>query len=273
MIAHDLSDFLFSSLKTLARLCLRRGVKIQEVEEALKKAFISVAEEELLTTGSAISVSRVSLMTGIHRREIPRFLTIKETASPKEAGLLTRVIGQWQADRRFRGSGGKTKDLTFEGMESEFVSLVRSVNKEFNPYTVLFELERLGAVKRNKDVLVLQVEAFNPSGDNSEGMRLLSNDIADLVSAVTTNVFDKPTPPNLHIKTEYDNVCLDAVDGLRDWCLEKGGAFHEAARSHLSKYDKDLNPKLFKKEGGARIAIGTFSIVEFPTKKAADENK
>lgn len=248
-------------LKPVARFCLRRSLKLQDLLEAAKAAMLEVAEEEIAKSGSPRSLSRLSIMTGVHRRDVARLYSDEPRRSEKN--LLTKIIGAWQQGRQFRLRSGVPKPLDFEGKESEFVSLVRSVSKDLNPYTVLFELERIGAVTRQGDKLHLSSIAYVPHGDALAGFGLLSGDADDLISSVEENILGdcERSVPNLHVKTEYDNICEEHVPEIRRWFLEQGQKLHEAARGFLSRFDRDLNEDLRSKKGGVRVAIGSFSIV------------
>ena len=254
-------DCLGLLLRPIVRFCLRRSLKIQDLLEAAKVAFVSLAEDEI--ADSKASTSKLSIMTGLHRRDVMRLW--KEQRAPKNQGsLLTRVLGQWQQDRRFQTKQGKPRLLEYEGKESEFVDLVRSVSKDLNPYTVLFELERIGAVVRVGSNLKLVTTTYVPRGNLKESFSLLASDSEDLLSAVEENLVNTPAIPNLHIKTHYDNICEEFVPQIRNWFLDRGAAFHREAREFLAKFDKDLNPALAKHKGGVRAAVGTFSRIEEP---------
>ena len=101
-------------------------------------------------------------------------------------------------------------------------------------------------------------------GDLKRGVELLSSDMDDLINAVDENVFSRSSQPNHHVKTQYDNIVLEALPAIREWFLKKGALFHEEARKFLSKFDRDVHPELSKKEGGARVALGSFSLVKKP---------
>ncbi len=261
-------------LRPIARFCMNRSIKIQDAIEMLKYAFLEIAREELQRESKLVSNSRLSVMTGLHRRDVVRLLIDGQEIS-ENAPLLLRVIGQWQQDKAYWDKKGFPRPLTIEGKKSEFVNLVQSISKDLNPYTVLFELERVGAVRREDDSIMLNADVYVPEGDIKESLGLLGRDMEDLILAVDENVFKKPSIPHLHIKTRYDNIALSAMPELRKWCLEIGAKVHADVRAKLAKYDKDLNPKLKGEAGGAIISFGTFARVhsqsEFEITKALGE--
>lgn len=268
VLSQRLFPFLVEFLRPLAAFCLRRGVKIQDTGEALKRAFIKAAETELEHRSESPSGSRLAVMTGLHRRDVTRLWRDGESAeSGADGSLLTRIIGQWRSDKRFSTGNGRPRILEGEGANSEFVSLIQSVSKDLNPYTVLFELERLQAVARDGTRVKLMAEAYQPRADIGEGLSLLSRDVGDLIHAVEENVFDPQPIPNLHIATSYDNISQERVSEIRAWFMEEGAAFHEKARNFLSKSDLDISPDTAKAPGGVRVVLGNFSLVQLPSGK------
>jgi hypothetical protein len=246
-------------LRPIARFCIQRSLKFQEFEEAAKLSFIDIATEEMLGQGLEVNTSRISVVTGLQRREVTR-LSGSDPLVKEERSLLFKILGSWEQDRKYRTKSGKPRILTVEGKESEFIELVTAVSKDLNPYTVLFELERVGAVERVSQGIKLAERVYVPS-EAQEGLSLLADDVEDLVGAVTENVLDQPASPNLHIATRYDNIVEESLPKIREWFLELGAKFHEDARRFLSRYDKDTNVKLKSKRGGAKVSLGSFSRI------------
>lgn len=248
-------------LRPILKLCLRHSIRLQELTECIKSVLLEVAEEELTNAGHVLSASKLSAMTGVHRLDVTRIWG-KQAPPKQSSNLIARVIGHWQQDSRFCGANGRARTLTFDSQDSEFVNLVRSVSADLNSYTVLFELERVGAVARTKHGLKLTSRVYIPRGDAVEGFEMLGRDTEDLLLAAEENYLREPAIPNLHLKTEYDRVPAQYADKIRTWFIDNGSAFHQRARNFLSKFDFDLNPRLKGADPCIRIAIGTFSLVE-----------
>lgn len=253
------SKLLLPILIPIAALCVRRGIKLQEFLEAAKRAFVIAAERELSRSEKKQNVSRISLMTGLQRSDVTRIKRLPSTPA-YALNLTTRIIGQWCNNKSF-SSKGAPKPLQMKSGPQSFVRLVESVSKDVNPATVLFELERIGAVKKEKNTIQLEARGFSPSLEKEdEAMKLLGADIADLMTSVEDNVLQVAAEPNLHITTRYDNVVVDAIPQIRKWLLKRGSEFQAQVRSYVSRFDKDLNPSLFKSQGGASVTLGTFSV-------------
>lgn len=248
-------------LRPVVRFCFRRALKVQEFLDITKQVFFEVAAEELRLGSKEASTSKLALATGLTRREAARLAQQDFSAEP-EMNVLTRIIGKWQSHPEYTNKQGQSRNLSAEGKDSEFAALVNSVSKDLNPYTVLFELERVGAVERKGDKVELQADVFVPGANVEEGFRILSRDVADLIAAVEGNVVLQASPPHLHIKTHYDNIAVQRLPEIRSWLLEEGTKFHARAREFLAQHDKDLNPRLVAQPGGARVALSAFSFTE-----------
>ncbi|MCB0344212.1 MAG: hypothetical protein KDD66_03810 [Bdellovibrionales bacterium] len=254
-------------LRPIVRFCLRRAHSIQDFMEAAKIVFVDIAAEELKRAEERVNVSRLSVLTGLYRKDVTRIYKEQQTGHSEPQSLSGRVIGQWRHDKRFLNKSGQPRVLGTKGEKSEFRQLVQTVSKNINPGTVLFELERMGSIERtpNGVKLVRQMPGF---GSNpSKGFELLSRDIQTLVDAVQENLLAKVRPSNLHIRTEYDNIAKEHLPTIRNWLIDEGKVFHRKTREYLSKFDKDINPELGDSTvGGGRVVVNAFSFTtELPT--------
>lgn len=260
------SSALVVLLRPAIRFCLRHQLGIQDVHELSKRIFVEEAENSLRGSGEIVNISRVSVLTGIRRKEIPR-LRSGAPALGKRTSLMTKVIGRWLFDRNYSNPDGSPRLLSFSGRESEFHSLVRAVTSDLGAGTVLSELERVGAVERVKGKLELVAEAYEPGSDREKGFELLGMDTEDLVRAVEENVLKKLDPPNHHAATEFSRVPKDKALVVKRWLLKQGDVLHKNARKFLSKLDQDVNPRAENGET-VRVVLGSFSRVsETETKK------
>ncbi len=248
---------------------LKHSLRIADLIEIAKQTLVEVAAQELKAKGEEVSLSRINVMTGIHRAEVARIYNTGKIRGLRE-NVISKVISTWQHDRRFASANGNPKVLKLEGMDSAFIKLIQSVSIDLNPYTVLFELERTETVKRTAKGLKLRKRIYLTK-DREEGFRFLSEDTQDLMSAVEENLDNLHELPNLHIKTEFDNIPESALPKIRRWLLHKGSAFHKNVSTYLSRFDRDSAAK--KETGRAtRVAIGSFSIASPVTDRGSPAN-
>lgn len=247
-------------LRPVARLCLRSGVGIQEFIEAAKLVFISVAREQFERESKKPNKSRISVATGIHRRDVDRLLERGE--EPIEpANLISRVMTAWNSKAEFLTAVGKTRVLSCEGEPNEFYDLVRSVTSDVHPSSILNQMEVLGLVERTSHGLRLKRAAHDVRQDLARGYHILSQDLEDLAAAVECNLLTQPTVPNLHARTEFDNVFVDALPEIRQWLLKEGSELHQRARALFSQNDADLQIDPGRK-AGAKVIFTCFARIE-----------
>lgn len=255
---------LIGLLKPIVRFALSVGVRYKDITDCLKLAFIKVAEEELEKINHQVSPSKLSAMTGIQRKEISRLLEnpIIRTTS---GDLITKIIGLWRHSKKYQKENGQTKVLDLKGRDSAFGKLVSQVSTDLNPYTVAFEMQRLGYVEETDKGLKLLKHGYEPKGDIKESLRLLSEDEDLLFNSVLENVFFDNEIKNLHVKTQYDNIPKSLEPKIRAWFLENGGKFHNDVRTFLSSCDRDLTPKLnetYPEDDSIKASICSYSFTK-----------
>lgn len=245
-------------VRPIASFCIARSVKFQDFIDAAKKAFIDSAADELSKEGHSTNDSKLSVMTGLQRKDIAK-LRRSTPEQFKPDNLISRVIGLWLSET-YKDSKGKPRKLTIESKSSEFAELVHKVSQDLNHHTVLFELERLKIVKRVGKNVELSIPGLIVRGDFKRALPMLSSDIEDILHAVHDNLLLEEGTPNLHAKTEYDNIPEQALPKIREWLISVGQKIHTEIREYLSSFDRDTNPSIKKSGGRYRVAFGTFSV-------------
>ena len=251
-------------LKPILRLCIRHSIKLQELLEMVKVMLVQVAKEELVHQRQPVSASKISVMTGVHRKDVTR-LEISGGEYQRPANPIAKIVTQWQCHPSFTTKAGKPRVLECEGKESEFAELVASVNGlDVSSYSILYELERAEFIERRGKRVKLLARDIVHREDIQAGLQVLVHDSNDLISAVEENLFTESDHKNLHLRTEFDRIPLKKLDEAKQWLLEEGSAFHKRVRSYLSTLDLDTSPSPSDTldEATGRISLGTFSISE-----------
>ncbi len=248
-------------LRPAVRFCLRHSLRLQDIIECSKAALIEVSRDELQKKNKKPNVSRLSAMSGVHRRDVQRLLE-ERVSSSYERDLISKVIGRWQNDSDYITIKKEPRVLEFKGLDSEFSRLVHSVSKDLNPGTVLFELERVGAIQESPRGIKLCVQSYVPKGDPIAGFGIGAEDGEDLVTSIEENVlYDQPLP-HFHARTSYDNVRPASIEHLKRWFLKEGHEFHAKVRDEVSKYDQDINPDPKFKGKGVKVVFSGFSNIK-----------
>ncbi len=189
-------DGLRSVLAELARMAIDGGVRFGPLEELLKEAMVQAAMRATAQTGStdSPSVSLLSAMTGIHRKEVKR-LAQSEERSPRRAeqSPASEVFTRWRTHPDWRGADGKPLVLPRRAGRADvrcFDRLAREVTSDVYPKTLLDELLRLGLVDLDPrtERVSLARSSFVPTGDIRAVIALASANVADHVAAMRSNL-------------------------------------------------------------------------------------
>src|SRR5271169_3933557 len=81
-------------LRPLVRLLIQGGVTFPAVADLLRSLYVEVAARDLLTDPRARTDSRISLLTGVHRKEIRRYREMPpdSTAPPEIVTVASQII-------------------------------------------------------------------------------------------------------------------------------------------------------------------------------------
>lgn len=257
-------------LRPAVLFCVRHSIKLQDLIECAKVAFVEAADKEFSQSGLKSNVSRISVMTGVHRRDVMRFQT-SGLDPGTERDLVTKIIGHWRSDKRFMTKSGDPRVLSVNGADSDFNKLCESISLDINPGTVLFELQRIQAVIPAKGGIKLIHESYVPKGDAAAGFAILADDYETLLNTVDENVLGDQDLPHFHARTSYDNVSPAAVSEIRRWFLREGHEFHKRVRAFLSRFDRDVNPDLSFEGKGVKVVFGSFTHVPRADEKREDD--
>lgn len=215
-------------LLPLVRLMLARGVNYNVIAEMLKRLFVEVADKEFRLDTKRQTDSRVSLLTGVHRKDVKRLrrgpIEAIKKAAP-EISLGAQIIAAWNANPAYVDEEGVPKPLARfaqDGGELSFEALVRSISTDIHPRAVLDEWLRRGIAEINeRNEVSLKAEAFIPEEGYAEKMFYLGHDLHDHAAATVNNVLGS-SAPMLERCVHYDGLDAEAVAKLKDFATRQG---------------------------------------------------
>ncbi len=258
--SHALSAALMRLLRPLVRLLLRRGVSFKEFSDLARLLFVDVAMEEFGISGRKHSVSRVSVVTGLTRKEVGRLVNHPERqdkASSDKYNRLSRVIAGWRRDPDFRDKRGGAASLDIKGDGLAFAELVRRYSGDMTPRAMLDELLRVGAVKLLRDGRVkLLVRSYVPGSHDEVKIHILGTDVGRLISTIDHNLnidTSSTEKPFFQRKVLYDNLPAEALPEFRVLSAESSQKLLEKLDAWLAEKDRDNNPEI---EGTGRHVAG-----------------
>jgi len=207
-------------LRPLVKLLLHYGVTYPYLANLLKSIYLEVATREFQLVDKPQTDSRLSLLTGLHRKDVKRLANSLESADnmPTVVSLGATLIARWSADPDYLDEFGQPRTLPrflTEGRVS-FESLVTGVNKDIRPRSVLDEWLRLGIVQMDKNNHVcLSSAAFIPAQGADEMSFYFGQNIHDHLSATVHNLTQK-SAPFLERSVYYNNLTPESVTKLSE---------------------------------------------------------
>ena len=259
-------------LRPLARILLRNGVSFSTFSDLAKWTYVDVATKEFGIEGRKQSTSRVSVITGLSRREVMRVRKLPRpdvTASTEKHNRAARVIAAWRRESHFHDSSGKPAPLPMEGAGATFSELVKRFSGNVPPRAILDELIHVGAVERQKDGKIeLLTRAYIPRKIEAHKLNILGTDVQHLIATIDHNLNPDTTDPIFQRKVSYDNLPDKVLPEFRRRFAKKAQALLESADHWLAQRDRDLTPTV---QGSGRNQAG-FGIFFFEKPNSEKEN-
>lgn len=177
-------------LRPAVRLLLRHGVAYPSFAVALKQVFLDAAQDELAASGQKITDSALSLLSGVHRRDVRqlRAAAAEENPSHSAMNMASQVVARWLSDLAFVDADGQPLALPRQGEGASFDALVAAISKDVRPRAVLDELQRLGLVEDGADGVRLLAPGFVPRQGFAEMVALLESNVHDHLAAGCANL-------------------------------------------------------------------------------------
>jgi len=214
-------------LKPLIKLALAQGINFPMLLETLKTVFVQVAEKDFKLDKREQTDSRISLLTGLHRKDVHRLRGQPENIQNQSslATLGSQLVGLWISDADFIDEHGNPKPLprlASVGGEISFDRLVARVSKDIRARPVLDEWLRVGAVCIDEnDCVCLNTDAFVPNVGFEEKLYFFQQNIHDHIAATEHNIMNV-TPPMLERCVYYDALTPAAIQELKVLAEKQG---------------------------------------------------
>lgn len=207
-------------LKPLANILLRNGVSYAFFAETAKRAFIEAAENEYEAEKKKHTISSISTITGLTRKEVSRIKNQPETVLIDDDNPLVnraaRVISGWLNNKAYQDKKGSPATLALEGEKNSFADLVKNYSGDMTVKSILDELIRIGTVDvtEKKQVKLLK-HAYIPKHDNNKKLEILGQDVAGLINSINHNLICEPENLLFQRKSTYKHIPTEKVETLK----------------------------------------------------------
>jgi len=250
----------------LARWLLRSGIGYTDFAASLKTVFLNEARLEARRGGGKETDSALSLLAGLHRKDIRRITQTADSELPRgagtgpaRAGLPSQVVTRWVAT-------GLPDSLPLSG-DNSFENLARSVSVDVHPYSIQQELVRLGIASVQDGSIRLARRAFIADPATRESQQLMADGVADHLAAGVHNLTSGVSRQYLEQAVFADGLSAESVrqlEQLANQLWQESLARMVAAAVPLCEHDEPLG-------GDQRIRLGMFCYSEPLPRTAAIE--
>jgi Family of unknown function (DUF6502) len=253
-------------LRPLVRLLIARGVTCPMLTEILKGCYVEVAEKEFRVEGRPPSDSRITLLSGVHRKDVRRLrgTPSASAAMPDTVALGAQLVAAWMTHHRDpKGRPRPLPRLQSAGGEHSFEALVASVSTDIRARAVLDAWLRLGVAEIDaEDRVCLRSAAFVPSRGFDEKAFYFGHNVGDHIAAAAHNLLEA-SPPFLERSTHYDALGPESAVRLARLAERSGmRALQAVNRKAMESEKRDRGSDAPKQ----RITFGIYFFSE-PTEK------
>ncbi len=213
-------------LVPLVRTLIGFGISWPMLANLLKSVYVEVAERAFALPGKQMTDSRITLLTGVHRKDVSQIRNAPakadgaaaEEAAAAAPSLGSQVLSRWLAHPDYRDADGRPRPLprsSGTGGEPSFETLVTGISKDIRPRVLLDELLHAGLVAERTGGLLDLVEAAHvPRGDLDKLAYYYGRNLADHLAASGHNLAGG-LPPFLERALAYDGLRPESIAVLR----------------------------------------------------------
>lgn len=229
-------------LKPLVRILLRNGMPYGVMADLVRRSYVAVAWHDFAPRGRKQTVSRVSALTGLTRKEVKRLVDhadAEEMPDQSRYSRATRVISGWLLDRQFHDSAGKPAVLPIDGSRKSFAELVRKYSGDIPVRAMQDMLAEAHSISVSGDKVRLVKHAYVPASDSAEKIEILGTDVAELISTIDHNLVAVPGRLRFQRKVACDNIDPAAVASLQGLASRKAQVLLESLDREFAKYEQN----------------------------------
>ena len=249
-------------LRPLASIFLKCGLTWKEFSDLSKSVFVEAATQEFGIKGRPTNVSRVSILTGISRKEVKRQRDLLLNNEPVVKGKTTdatRVLSGWFQDVDFLDQAGEPMLLRESGSEPSFEALCDRYSGDIATQTMLKELLQTGTIERTPDGELRVIRRFyQPAKHDDENLTWGVALITDLAATMNNNVFlSNAARARFGRKAESVRILPSSVSDFHTFLDIRGQTFLEEVDVWLT--NREANDDAQESEF-VRLGVGMFAI-------------
>ncbi len=256
-LQQTLSRAILTLLRPLVRILIRNGIAYGSFAELAKKIYVDVAFEDFAPECKKQTISRVSALTGLTRKETRRLHELEDAesgANEQRYNRAVRVISGWVNDPHFQDDTGHPALLEIEGDGHTFAELVREYSGDMTTQSMLTVLTTAGSVEKQDHQVSLVQKAYLPGNDPTEKLNILGKDSAELIATIDHNLTAPEDRLRFQRKVSSYRVRPDAVDSFKTLAAEKSQLLLEEFDAWLTEHEVSED----ESDAGCYVSVGIY---------------
>lgn len=260
-------DALGRLLEPIVLLLLKSGITWKDFADLAKAKFVQVATREFGIRGRPTNASRVSILTGIDRRDVRKLRVAATEQADSAPGFMskpTQVLDAWFHDPNFRTASGQPRDLQVSEGEDSFAALVRRYVPGIPHVAMIKELRAVGAIEELPDGRLRVLKRnYIPRELAENQIRLWGSVLQDVGTTLEHNLMRQPTErPRFERRALSLSVDPRNRADFEVFLAAEGQAFLERVDDWLAVHQVEAASS--EPSQGTRLGVGVYQILDDP---------
>lgn len=252
-----------SLLQPIASVALKCGMTWKEFSDLSKSVFVEVATKEYGIQGRPTNISRVSILTGISRKEVKRqrdLLHTPELAVLRKTTDATRLLSGWHQDSEFLDPEGQPLPLPRYGPSPSFQCLFDRYGGDTSEQTLVKEIRKTNAVEIDEsDRMVVKSRYYMPKQISDEWIGMAGEFLHDLGVNISYNMEADNKERSRFLGFAVDHhIDSGAMAEFREYMEVRGQEFLQGVDDWLSEHSVVNGTE--SNASPIRLGVGLFTI-------------
>jgi len=250
-------------VKPLIRVLIKNEMTAGDFTELAREAYVEVAQEHFSIPGKTLTAARISVLTGLSRKEVMRLNKKTEDSSLQKQPSLNRaqrVINGWLSDQEFVTTKNNPRVLPMFGKSQSFSALVGKYSGDVTAGAIRDELLRIGAVEvdsRNR-IRLISI-GFVPSKNEIAKIKLMGTGVSDMLNTTVHNIEYGHDDPKFQRQLCHEFVSKEVLEEFRQTSQEMSSDYLQNLNQLLGKLiGKNKKRKSKTDDGYHRIGFGIY---------------
>lgn len=260
MIKNEVINACRRMLGPVVRILLRNGVGWREFAELGKQVYVDIARRDYGVQGRPTNVARVSMMTGLSRREATRIRDILEgraMAAPPATNRISAVLSAWHLDPEFLDADQLPATLAESGKTGSLEALLSRYAGDLPHGAFVKELLQLGLIARESGGYRVLKRDYVRQASDPDLLNQAALALRDHGATLAFNVdHDRKAPPRFERMATTRHLVPQDLNEFHAFVEQKGQSFLEEIDAWLSAHSFSEG----EKQNGIRTGVGMYLI-------------